>query len=133
MGTMVTFFFSGFVMGRVPFGLSPRFRPMLQRGVDLASLDVAYFTGLSYYIMLLFASQGPFSLAFADATVDQAQLMMRQQMAMGAPGPGGARFVVQGVWVVGWGVVLLLAVCDPAINLSTTQHQPFKPHPQPPL
>jgi hypothetical protein len=97
MGTMVTFFFSGFVMGRVPFGLSPRFRPMLQRGVDLASLDVAYFTGLSYYIMLLFASQGPFSLAFADATVDQAQLMMRQQMAMGAPGPGGAQFCCFGV------------------------------------
>ena len=45
MGTMVTFFFSGFVMGKVPFGLSPRFRPMLQRGVDLAALDVSYFTG----------------------------------------------------------------------------------------
>ena len=45
MGTMVTFFFSGFVMGKVPFSLSPRFRPMLQRGVDLASLDVSYFTG----------------------------------------------------------------------------------------
>jgi hypothetical protein len=45
MGTAVTFFFSGFVMGKVPFGLSPRFRPMLQRGVDLASLDVSYFTG----------------------------------------------------------------------------------------
>lgn len=49
MGTMVTFFFSGFVMGKVPFGLSPRFRPMLQRGVDLAALDVAYFTGESSF------------------------------------------------------------------------------------
>jgi hypothetical protein len=30
MGTAVSFFFSGFVMGKIPFGLSPRFRPMLQ-------------------------------------------------------------------------------------------------------
>ncbi|GBF95480.1 ER membrane complex subunit 3-like [Raphidocelis subcapitata] len=88
MGTAVTFFFSGFVMGRVPFGLSPRFRPMLQRGVDLASLDVSYFTGLSYYILLLFASRGPFSLVFREDTLDDAEVM-RRQMGMGmAPGGG---------------------------------------------
>ena len=91
MGTAVTFFFSGFVMGRVPFGLSPRFRPMLQRGVDLASLDVSYFTGLSYYILLLFASRGPFSLVFREDTLDDAEVM-RRQMGMGmAPGAGGWR------------------------------------------
>ncbi|KIY99616.1 hypothetical protein MNEG_8345 [Monoraphidium neglectum] len=88
MGTIVSFFFSGFVMGKVPFSLSPRFRPMLQRGVDLASLDVSYFTGLSYYILLLFSSRGPFSLVFREDTVDDAELM-RRQMAMGAtPGAG---------------------------------------------
>ena len=27
---VVNFFFSGFVMGKVPFSLSPRFKPMLQ-------------------------------------------------------------------------------------------------------
>lgn len=86
MGTIVSFFFSGFVMGKVPFSLSPRFRPMLQRGVDLASLDVSYFTGLSYYILLLFSSRGPFSLAFREDTVDDAEVM-RRQMAMGG-GPG---------------------------------------------
>lgn len=88
MGTAVTFFFSGFVMGKVPFGLSPRFRPMLQRGVDLLSLDVSYFTGLSYYIFLLFGSRGPFSLVFREGTVDDAELM-RRQMTMGmTPGAG---------------------------------------------
>jgi len=88
MGTLVTFFFSGFVMGKVPFGLSPRFRPMLQRGVDLASLDVAYFTGLSYYILLMFSSRGPFSLVFREDTVDESEVM-RRQMTMGmTPGAG---------------------------------------------
>ena len=30
MGWVVNFFFNGFVMGKVPFPLSPRFKPMLQ-------------------------------------------------------------------------------------------------------
>jgi len=30
MGMVVNFFFSGFVLGKVPFALSPRFKLMLQ-------------------------------------------------------------------------------------------------------
>ena len=30
LGAMVNFFFSGFILGRVPFALSPKFRMMLQ-------------------------------------------------------------------------------------------------------
>lgn len=30
MGMVVNFFFGGFVMGKIPFALSPRFKPMLQ-------------------------------------------------------------------------------------------------------
>mmetsp|Transcript_13286 Transcript_13286/g.38615 ORF Transcript_13286/g.38615 Transcript_13286/m.38615 type:complete len:256 (-) Transcript_13286:410-1177(-) len=82
MGWVVNFFFSGFVMGKVPFPLSPRFKPMLQRGIDLASLDVSYFTSLSYYILLLFGLRGAFSLVFREGTVDDT-MMMRQQMAGG--------------------------------------------------
>ncbi len=44
-------------MGKIPFPLSPRFKPMLQRGIDLVGLDVSYFTSLSYYILLLFGLQ----------------------------------------------------------------------------
>lgn len=36
----------------------------LQRGIDLTSLDVSYFTSLSYYILLLFGARGVFSLVF---------------------------------------------------------------------
>ena len=56
-----------------------------QRGVDLPSLDVAYFTSLSYYILLLFGLRGVFMLFFREATIDETQ-MYRQQMGMG----GGA-------------------------------------------
>jgi hypothetical protein len=103
MGTLVTFFFSGFVMGKVPFGLSPRFRPMLQRGVDLAALDVSYFTGLSYYILLMFSCRGPFSLVFREDTVDESEVMKRQ-MTMGmTPGAGECFFGVGGGGVGGGG------------------------------
>ena len=59
----------------------------LQRGVDLPSLDVTYFTSLSYYILLLFGLRGVFMLFFRDEVIDETQ-MMRQQMA-GAGNPMG--------------------------------------------
>ncbi|CAL8463545.1 g3079 [Coccomyxa elongata] len=85
MGTFVSYFFSGFILGKIPFPLSPSFRLMLQRGVDLPSLDVTYFTSLSYYILLLFGLRGVFMLFFRENTIDETQ-MYRQQMGMG----GGA-------------------------------------------
>jgi hypothetical protein len=88
MGAFVSFFFSGFILGKVPFPLSPSFRIMLQRGVDLPSLDVTYFTSLSYYILLLFGLRGVFMLFFRDEVVDETQ-MMRQQMAGGGNPMGG--------------------------------------------
>lgn len=59
----------------------------MQRGVDLPSLDVTYFTSLSYYILLLFGLRGVFMLFFRDEVIDETQ-MMRQQMS-GAGNPMG--------------------------------------------
>ena len=42
----VNFFFTGFVVGKVPFPLTQRFRSMLQRGIDLKSLDVVLYSSL---------------------------------------------------------------------------------------
>lgn len=67
MGMFVNYFFAGFILGKVPFQLSPSFRLMLQRGIDLPSLDVTYFTSLSYYILLLFGFQGVFRIVFRCA------------------------------------------------------------------
>jgi len=87
MGMVVNFFFSGFVLGKVPFALSPRFKLMLQRGIDLTSLDVSYFTSLSFYILLLFGLQGVFQLVFKGDTVDETE-NMRRQMNPGANAVG---------------------------------------------
>lgn len=88
MGAWVSFFFSGFVMGRVPFALTPRFKMMLQRGIDLTTLDPSYFTSLSYYILLLFGLRGAFSLFFRENTIDDAELMRRQMNPMAGASSG---------------------------------------------
>ena len=50
---IVSYFFSGFVMVKVPFALSFRFKAITQRGVEaLASLDTSYVSSFSWYILV---------------------------------------------------------------------------------
>lgn len=84
MGAFVNYFFSGFILGKIPFALSPKFRMMLQRGIDLPSLDVSYFTSLSYYILLLFGLRGVMMLVFRDEAISDAEMMQRMQAQVGA-------------------------------------------------
>lgn len=47
----VNFFFSGFVVIKLPFMLTPRFRSMLQRGIEAAGLDFNYVSSISWYFL----------------------------------------------------------------------------------
>jgi len=79
----VNFFFSGFVIAKIPFPLTQKFRAMLQRGVDLQSLDVTYVSSLSWYFLNVFCNRGIFAIIFGENSETDDMKLMQQQMAMG--------------------------------------------------
>lgn len=64
MGTWARYMFAGMAVCRLPFTLTPRFRPMLQSGIELAgqNLDVSYVSALSWYVLSMFGNSGLLSL-----------------------------------------------------------------------
>lgn len=72
LGEWASQVFAGVVVCRLPFTLPPRFRTMLQSGVETAgqNLPVSYVSSLSWYILSLFGCGGLVSL-LVDAKDDE--------------------------------------------------------------
>lgn len=85
----ISHFFSGFVLVKVPFPLTFRFKDMLQRGIDLSSLDPSYVSTLSWYFIVMFGLRGVMGLVLGDssAMMDETRMM---QMQMGMAGGAAA-------------------------------------------
>ncbi|KAG8530829.1 uncharacterized protein KY384_004186 [Bacidia gigantensis] len=76
-------FFAGFVIMKLPFPLTLRFKSMLQSGVMTRDLDVRWVSSLSWYFLNLFGLQSVFIFILGD---DNAANQMAQQMAQMNPG-----------------------------------------------
>jgi hypothetical protein len=75
----VGYFFSGFICLKIPFPmLSTHFKLMMQRGVDLSTLDVSYVSSLSWYFMLTFGLNGVYKLLLGDGDFDDMNMMQMQ-------------------------------------------------------
>ena len=85
---IVNYFFSGFILGKIPFPLTPSFKGMLQRGVALTTLDTEYVTSMSWYFLVMFGMRGLYSLVMGSSGVDDMALM-QQQMGMQQQGQPG--------------------------------------------
>ena len=87
---VISFFFSGFVLVKVPFPLTARFKLMLQRGIDMTTLDVSYVSSLSWYFLVMFGLRGLFKLILGEdsAALDEARAT-QMQMGMGMGMGGG--------------------------------------------
>ena len=89
MMNFISSFFSGFVCLKVPFPLpSNGFKVMLQRGVDLRSLDISYVSSVSWYFLITFGMQGAYQLLLGSGNDHDPSKMMAMQMGMGAPQVG---------------------------------------------
>ena len=86
--TWVSSFFSGFILARVPFPLTQKFRGMLQRGVELNALDVTYVSSSSWYFLVLFGISGLLTLILGDRRDPNEKLsnLAAPMMAMGGGG-----------------------------------------------
>ena len=48
------YFFSGFILLKLPFGLTQKFRSMTQQGLNLPDVDVSYVSAISWCLILVF-------------------------------------------------------------------------------
>ncbi len=80
----INFFFSGFILMKLPFPLTIRFKNMLQSGVATNDLDVRWVSSLSWYFVTLFGLRPVYTLILGD---DNAAVDMSSMAAMGVSAP----------------------------------------------
>ncbi|RFU34320.1 hypothetical protein B7463_g1960, partial [Scytalidium lignicola] len=83
-------FFSGFVIIKLPFPLTIKFKSMLQAGVATRDMDPQWMSSISWYVLCIFGLQPVFNYLLGS---DNAASQMQQQMGQMAPnqnmfGPG---------------------------------------------
>ncbi|KAI9746129.1 MAG: ER membrane complex subunit 3 [Claussenomyces sp. TS43310] len=82
-------FFSGFVVLKLPFPLTPKFKSMLQSGVATRDLDVRWVSSISLYFICLFGLQSVFIYLLGS---DNAASQVSQQMGQMGPAAGANLF-----------------------------------------
>ncbi|KAJ2159559.1 hypothetical protein GGF46_002921 [Coemansia sp. RSA 552] len=82
----IQFFFSGFILIKLPFPLGLRFKQMLQSGIMTPNMDVRWVSSLSWYFLNLFGLRGAFSLILGGENSADG---IRDMTAMGTMGAMG--------------------------------------------
>ena len=84
----VNHFFAGFVLMKLPFPLTVRFKEMLQSGIMTPDLDVRWVSSISWYFISVLGLNPVYSLLLSDTEgIDMIQQQSQQQMGpIGGPG-----------------------------------------------
>mmetsp|Transcript_97634 Transcript_97634/g.172942 ORF Transcript_97634/g.172942 Transcript_97634/m.172942 type:complete len:267 (-) Transcript_97634:263-1063(-) len=88
----VSHLFSGFLVAKTPFPLTFQFKGMLQRGVDVQSLEPGYVSSFCWYMFVMMSSHslmGLFQFFFSKSDADEGDNPMMAMMGAMGGGMGG--------------------------------------------
>lgn len=88
MMAFTSYFFDGFVLLRVPFPLTNRFKVMLQRGVQLSTLDASYVSSTSWYFLVMFGLKSVINLFLRDTPAQEEARALQMQLGVGSSNIG---------------------------------------------
>lgn len=125
IGGWINWAFSGFLTTKVPFPLTLRFKPMLQRGVELASLDASWVSSASWYFLNVFGLRSMYTLILGqDNAADQTKAMQEQMSGSGMMAPPDPMKAFKAEWEA-------LEVCNHQWCLQGVEEELIDGHIQP--